>query len=67
MHNGLPRGYKDLMPDTESFIILILIINSKLIGLFYYDRQHKAPEGISPYEMKLIKTLKGFILTTLSS
>lgn len=67
MHNRLPRWYKDLMSDTKSFIILPLVINNKPIGLFYADRQHKAPEGISPDEMKLIKTLKGFILTTLSS
>ena len=67
IHNRLPRWYKDIMPDTKSFIILPLVINSKPIGLFYADRQYKAPEGISPDEMKLIKALKGFILTTLSS
>ncbi len=67
MHNRLPRWHIDLMPDTKSFIILPLVINSKPIGILYADRQHKAPEGISPDEMKLIKTLKGFILTTLSS
>ncbi len=67
MNNRLPRWHIDLMPDTKSFIILPLVINSKPIGLFYADRQHKAPEGISPDEMKLIKTLKGFILTALSS
>ena len=67
MSNRLPHWHKELMPNTKSFIILPLVIKGKSIGLFYADRQHKAPEGISPDEMKLIKTLKGFILTTLSS
>lgn len=67
MSNRLPHWHKELMPNTKSFIILPLVIKGKSIGLFYADRPYKAPEGISPDEMKLIKTLKGFILTTLSS
>lgn len=67
MRSRLPRWHRQLMPKTKSFIILPLVIKDKPIGLFYADRQQKAPEGISPDEMKLIKTLKGFILTTLDS
>ena len=67
MSSRLPRWHKELMPDTKSFIILPLVINGKSIGLFYADRQYKAPEGISPDEMKLIKTLKELILTSLCS
>ncbi len=65
IRSKLPRWHRQLMPKTESFIILPLVIKDKPIGLFYADRQQKAPEGISSDEMKLIKTLKGFILKTL--
>lgn len=63
---SLPRWHRQLLPQTKSFIILPLIIKGKPIGLFYADRQKKAPEGISSDEMKLIKTLKWFILSKLS-
>ncbi len=63
----LPNWHQQLLPKTKSFIILPLIINGKPIGFFYADRQLEAPEGISSEEMKLIKTLKGLLLTALSS
>ena len=67
IRSKLPRWHRQLMPKTKSFIILPLVIKDKSIGLFYADRQQKAPEGISSDEMKLIKTLKKFILKTLDS
>ncbi len=67
MRSKLPKWHQKLLPKTQSFIVLPLIVNDKPIGFFYADRQQVAPEGISSDEMKLIKILKGQILTALSS
>lgn len=67
MHAMLPNWHKRLLPDTKSFIIMPLIIKKNPIGFFYADRPLEAPEGISTDEMKLIKTLKGLVLTYLRS
>jgi len=66
MLSMLPEWHRKLLPKTKSFIILPLVVRGKSIGFFYADRQQQAPEGISSDEMKLIKTLKGLILTTLN-
>ncbi|MEK7844937.1 MAG: histidine kinase, partial [Pseudomonadota bacterium] len=57
----------DLLPDARSFIVLPLVINKKPIGLFYAYRELEAPEGTTAEETRLIKTLKGQILTALNS
>ena len=62
-----PRWHIDLLPDANSFIVLPLVINKSPVGLFYADREHKAPEGVTPEEMQLIKTLKGQVLAALNS
>lgn len=67
MRSKLPKWHLKLLPETQSFIILPLIVNDKPIGFFYADRQQVAPEGISSEEMKLIKILKGQVLTALSA
>lgn len=62
----LPGWYLELFPDTKSFIILPMTMKGKSIGFFYLDRQQEAPEGISTDEMKIIKTLKKQILSSLN-
>lgn len=63
----MPEWHLDLLPDARSFIVLPLVINKKPIGLFYADRELEAPEGTTAEETRLIKTLKGQILTALNS
>ena len=61
----LPLWHKALLPDARSFVVLPLVINKKPIGLFYADRSKTTPEGISPEETALIKSLKAQVITTL--
>jgi len=61
----LPPWHRTLFTHTRSFIILPLVVNDKPIGIYYLDRTHPAPEGISSEEMKIIKTLKNKVLTAL--
>lgn len=63
----IPQWHKDLLPDTRSFMVLPLVANQKPIGLFYADRELDAPEGITAEETRLIKTLKGQVLTAFNS
>jgi HD-like signal output (HDOD) protein len=67
MRSMLPKWHRKLLPNTQSFIVLPLIVKDQPIGFFYADRQQVAPEGISSDEMKLIKILKGQVLTALNS
>ena len=62
----LPAWHLRLLPNTQSFVILPLVISGKAIGVYYFDRQHTAPEGISSDEMKIIKILKNHVLAALS-
>lgn len=62
----LPHWHQNLLPDTRSFIVLPLVFNKKPIGFVYADREFAAPEGITSEETRLIKTLKGQILTALN-
>jgi HD-like signal output (HDOD) protein len=62
-----PKWHTDLLPDANSFIVLPLVINKSPVGLFYADRDQKAPEGVTSEEMRLIKTLKGQVLAALNS
>ncbi|MDH5480658.1 MAG: histidine kinase, partial [Nitrosomonas sp.] len=66
VQNLKPQWHIDLLPDANSFMVLPLVINTRPIGFFYADRQHKALEGVTSEEMRLIKTLKGQILTALN-
>lgn len=61
----LPSWHTTLLPDALSFIILPLVINKKPIGLFYADRAKTTPEGISPEETALIKSLKAQVLAAM--
>lgn len=63
----MPQWYNDLFPDVRSFMVLPLVTNDKPIGLFYADRKSAAPEGITPEEIRLIRTLKGQTLTAFNS
>ena len=58
-----PQWHKELFPKVQSFMILPLVTNNKTIGFLYANRESKAPEGITTEETKLIKLLKGQLLT----
>ena len=62
----LPPWHKTLLPDTESFIVLPLVLGKVQLGLFYADRMVPAPEGVPPDETALIKALKGQVLAALA-
>lgn len=62
----LPAWHKALLPDTQSFIVLPLVVGKAPLGLFYADRREIAPEGIPPDETALIKALKGQVLAALA-
>lgn len=66
IHSMLPDWHLRLLPNARSFVILPLVISDKPIGIYYFERQHAAPEGISPDEMKIIRTLKKQVLAALS-
>lgn len=61
----LPAWHKRLLPDARSFIILPLVVEKKVLGLFYADRIYVADEGMPPDETALIKTLKGQLLSAM--
>jgi hypothetical protein len=63
----LPSSHRQLLPDTHSIMLLPLVNDQIPIGLFYADRRHPAPEGVSAYEAALIKILMGQMLTALNS
>ncbi len=63
----LPKWHRDLLPTARSFIVLPLVFNKKPIGFIYADRELEAAEGTTPEETRLIKTLKGQVVTALNS
>jgi HD-like signal output (HDOD) protein len=63
----LPVWHRKLLPDARSFIVLPLVVNNRQIGFFYADRRLPAPEGMSPDETALIKTLKGQVVAALNA
>jgi len=67
IHPLIPPWHHQLLPDTQSFIILPLVIQEKNLGLLYADRSLLAPEGVSADETALIKTLKGLLLAALNA
>lgn len=67
IHGLMPVWHQEILPDARSFIILPLTIGDKALGLMYADRSQPAPEGVSPDETALIKTLKSLLLTAINS
>ncbi len=63
----LPAWHRALLPDARSIMLLPLISDQAPLGLFYADRIHPAPEGVTAYETALIKTLMGQMLTAVIS
>lgn len=61
----LPGWHRSLLPDARSIMILPLISDGQILGLFYGDRVKPAPEGIPSDEAALIKTLVGQMLTVM--
>jgi hypothetical protein len=63
----IPQWHRDQFCGARSFMVLPLVANKKPIGLFYADRELESSEGITIEETKLIRTLKGQVLTVINS
>lgn len=63
----MPEWHKKLLPETQSFIVLPLVIKGKSIGFVYADRIHRAPEGVPADETSLIKAMKNQLLMSLEN
>ncbi len=63
----IPEWHKKMFSEAQSFMVLPLIKNNKPLGFFYADRETQSPEGITSEETRLIKTLKGQLLTAFNS
>lgn len=61
----LPPWHRALLPDSASFVVLPLVVDGKPVGLLYGDRAAKAPEGVSPDEAAMMRTLKAQAIATL--
>jgi hypothetical protein len=58
----LPGWHHDLLPNTRSFILLPLVLNGKILGFFYGDRDTVDEHTITKDELDLVKALKNQVL-----
>jgi len=61
----LPEWHQNLLPDARSFVILPLVVEKRVLGLIYADRNIPAEEGVSADETALIKTLRSQLLAAM--
>lgn len=57
IRDRIPQWYKDAL-GAQTFILLPLIIDKKIIGLFYGDKARAGELHIPPAELNLLKTLR---------
>ncbi len=53
----IPAWYREKI-NSPSFLVLPLVINGKIIGMFYADRNEAGELAIAPDELRLLKTLR---------
>jgi HD-like signal output (HDOD) protein len=58
----LPNWHHGLLPDTRSFLMLPLVLNGKVLGFFYGDRDTVDEHNITKDELDLVKALKNQVL-----
>lgn len=57
IRNHIPGWYRQSLAG-ESFLLLPLVVDKKLIGLLYADMRHAGQLTINPRELSLLKTLR---------
>ena len=58
----LPSCHQVLLPDTRSFVLLPLVLNGKILGLLYCDRDSVDEDPITKKELDLVKMLQNQVL-----
>lgn len=58
----LPNWHHKLLPKTLSFLLLPLVLNGKILGFFYGDRDTEDEHAITKDELDLVKALKNQVL-----
>lgn len=58
----LPSWHHALLPNTRSFLLLPLVLNGKILGFFYGDRDTTDEHTITKDELDLVKALKNQVL-----
>jgi len=58
----LPSWHQALLPDTRSFVLLPLVLNGKILGLLYCDRDRVDEHPITKEELDLVKMLQNQVL-----
>ena len=58
----LPPWHHALLPDTRSFLLLPLVLNGKILGLLYCDRDRVDEHPIAKEELDLVKVLQNQVL-----
>ncbi len=58
----LPSWHHALLPKTRSFLLLPLVLNGKILGFFYGDRDATDEHTITKDELDLVKALKNQVL-----
>jgi hypothetical protein len=57
IRDRIPKWYRDTV-SAETFILLPVVIDKKVIGLFYGDKAKAGELKVSPRELGLLKTLR---------
>jgi hypothetical protein len=53
----IPAWYREKI-NAQTFLLLPLVVNKKVIGLFYADRDSAGELTIEPEHLRLLKTLR---------
>ena len=53
----IPRWYRDVV-NAPAFLLLPVVMNKKVIGLFYADHDNAGELTIDPEQLRLLKTLR---------
>ena len=53
----IPAWYRDKI-NAPTFLLLPLVINKRIVGMFYADRDQTGELAIEPDQLRLLKTLR---------
>ena len=53
----IPAWYRDKI-NAPTFLLLPLVINKRIVGMFYADRDQTGELTIEPDQLRLLKTLR---------
>ena len=63
--NRIPPWYRENV-SAQAFLLLPLVINQKIIGMFYADHKQAGEYEIEPHLLQMLKTLRNQALSALS-